>query len=540
MAISVNATTENKSVTEARNGVLQIQIWFNDPETAVETQLHSGTGFLINDNTVVTCQHVATGFSKEFYADWAHSTGRTAEEVKQKLELRVSVLRDVYIKATIKTASTEMDYAVLVLDESIKNRTPLSLRDSSTLSQTEEVHALGFPGELNDIATTNYYDPTDVTITSGNVNKISNMSFYTSSGNLYSNVNCVESSALVTGGNSGGPLVDANGNVVGINAVRSDTRNIAVSSKQLIDVLDALGIKYTSSNASSKPAVSDDANVDVEKVDTSKLSNLLATANEKEAENYTEASFKALKTAIKTANSAINSDSQIDIDNAVAELKAAINSLEKIETSSTDKYVLIGIIAAVAVIIIAFVIILIVALSKKNKAPVEMSSVPKAPAVASHSPNASIPPQARQSVTVPPVMSAPVQMPVSNATAVLNHGSGETTVLNQSAGETTVLSQTVNGGSLMRLSNNERIPINSADFTIGRERSKVDYCVGGNTNISRIHACFVVKDGKTYIVDNKAANGTFVNGIKARAGQEIELNNGDKILLADERFEFNK
>jgi len=49
-----------------------------------------------------------------------------------------------------------------------------------------------------------------------------------------------------------------------------------------------------------------------------------------------------------------------------------------------------------------------------------------------------------------------------------------------------------------------------------------------------------VRNDVTYIVDNNAANGTFVNGVKARAGQEIKLKSGDKILLADEKFEFIK
>ncbi len=542
MAINVSAASANKDVNDARNGVVQIQVWFVDPETTKNEALWTGTGFLINESTVVTCNHVVDVSDEEF-KNWLDDLNaetkvqRTVEQVKKLLEIRIMVLRDVYIKATVKKASAEMDYAILTLSETMKNRTPLKIRDSSNLEQTEEVFALGFPGDMSYFKETNYYDTEDVTITSGNVNKVDNMDFYTYDDNgkvtgHYKNVNCVESSALIAGGNSGGSLVDSNGCVVGINAAGNSTRNFAISSKQLIDVLDALGIKYTSAD-SSVPVIGDGTESGVEKLDTSKLSALLATANDKESAEYTEESFKALKDAIKSANSALTSDSQIDIDNAVADLQDAIDALEEKGTSAVDKYALIGIIAVVAVIIIGVVVVLIIVLSKKNKTPVAAPQTPKAVAPVVAKPATPVTPAA-------PVAPAPVQAPVSNETTVLNQGAGETTVLNQGAGETTVLSQVVNGGSLTRSSNNERIPINSADFTIGRERSKVDYCVGGNTNISRIHARFVVKDGKTYIVDNKAANGTFVNGVKARAGQEIELNNGDKILLADEKFEFNK
>lgn len=535
MAITANAATVNQAVTNAKNGVVQIQVWFSDTEAAVEHYLHSGTGFLINENTVVTCQHVATGFPDSWYVEWAQATNaalggnRTAAQVKENLELRISVYRDVYVKATVKKASTEMDYAVLTLNETINNRTPLKLRDSSKLGQTEEVFALGFPADIASLEDANHYDADDVTITSGNVNKVGNMSFTTVEGGIYDSVNCVESSALITGGNSGGPLVDADGNVVGINAAGNDTRNIAISSKQLIDVLDALGIHYTPAPDPNNPdpptptPTPDD-------LDTDELSDLIAEAEEKNAQDYTDESYKALKDALKTAKSALFATSQNEIDNAVTELEDAIDALEEYEAESAlNDYVMIGIIALVAIVIIAVVIVLVVVLGKKKSNPQVAAPATPAPV-----PTPTPAPAVKSATPAKPVA------PATSETTVLNQSAGETTVLSQGAGETTVLSQNINGGTLVRSNNNERIPICSAEFTVGRERSNVDYCVGGNTNISRVHARFVVRDGATYIVDNKAANGTFVNGVKARAGQEIELKDGDKILLADEKFEYKK
>ncbi len=550
MAFTANAVNVNQAVTDAKAGVVQIQVWFSDADAAVDYYLHSGTGFLINDNTVVTCQHVATGFPDSWYVDWARITNealggnRTAAQVKENLELRVSIYRDVYVKATVKTASTEMDYAVLSLDDTIHNRTPLKLRDSNDLRQTEAVFALGFPGDITNLDAANYFDADDVTITSGHVNKVGNMSFMTVEGGVYDSVNCVESSALITGGNSGGPLVDAEGNVVGINAVASDTRNIAVSSKQLIEVLTALGISYTSAGEKTEPDIPVDVTAenvtDEVTVNTSALSDLIAGAKEKDAKDYTEESFEAFEKVLRAAETALASGSQAEVDSATANLEDAIDALEASKSDSSFGLIGIIILVVVLVVILLAVIILIVVISKKKKA----QSAPAAPATpaARPAPAPVYRPAPAPSYSPAPAPQARPAAPSRPATPTrpTAPGAWETTVLDQGAGETTVLSQNANGGCLIRISNNERIQISSEEFSIGRDSNSVDYCVSGNSNISRVHARFVVRHGTTYIVDNKAANGTFVNGVKARAGQEIELKNGDKVLLADEKFEYRK
>ena len=149
----------NEKVNAAKSGVVQIQVWFNDTQTAQEYYLQYGSGFLINDTTVVTCAHVVQSFPQDFYVQWANTTNaefglkRTADDIKGLIELRVSVYRDVFVKATVKQASDQMDYAILTLDQPITGRDALELRDTATLQQTEEVFALGYPGDLDDLST---------------------------------------------------------------------------------------------------------------------------------------------------------------------------------------------------------------------------------------------------------------------------------------------------------------------------------------------------------------------------------------------------
>lgn len=180
----------------------------------------------------------------------------------------------------------------------------------------------------------------------------------------------------------------------------------------------------------------------------------------------------------------------------------------------------------------AVVVIVVLSGNKKKNKPEEFTDSVPVPAFSTTAEPKQIPVNATAGTTVAPAG--------SNETTVLSADGGETTVLSGDGSETTVLSKQVDGGKLIRLSNNENIPITYSGFTIGKNRREVDYCIGDNTNISRNHAKFIVRDGVTYIVDNKSTNGTFVNNSTVRPGDEIALNDGDMIMLADEKFEFKK
>ena len=123
---------------------------------------------------------------------------------------------------------------------------------------------------------------------------------------------------------------------------------------------------------------------------------------------------------------------------------------------------------------------------------------------------------------------------------------GPTTVLGGTEdGKTAVLSdipaygaESVKKPVLIRVRNNERIPIDKPYFRIGKEKSYVDYFIGDNSYISRGHASIITKDGHYYIVDNNSRNHTYVNGNPITSSTEVEIRNGDTIKLANEEFEF--
>lgn len=121
---------------------------------------------------------------------------------------------------------------------------------------------------------------------------------------------------------------------------------------------------------------------------------------------------------------------------------------------------------------------------------------------------------------------------------------GETTVLGGGAiGETTVLTAAQNPNKmiaphLIRKKNNEKISLNKPVFRVGKERSYVDYFIGDNTAISRSHANFITREGEYFVVDTNSTNHTFVNGTMINSNEEIKINHGDTIRLANEDFDF--
>ena len=204
---------------------------------------------------------------------------------------------------------------------------------------------------------------------------------------------------------------------------------------------------------------------------------------------------------------------------------------EPIQESGPNIWLIVGIVIAVIVLVVIIIVAIVASGSKKKTQPVMSPSPMPMP---SPSPMATPTP-------VPQPAPSPARPPMPTPPS-FDTGAGETSVLGVGAGETSVLG----GGSsqppatLIRKKNGESISITKPSFSIGKERSKVDFCVPDNNSVSRSHANIVCKGGVYYIIDNNSTNFTFVNGNKISPRQEVKLNSGDKIKLADEEFEFRQ
>lgn len=94
--------------------------------------------------------------------------------------------------------------------------------------------------------------------------------------------------------------------------------------------------------------------------------------------------------------------------------------------------------------------------------------------------------------------------------------------------------------SLTRQVTGEKIELGKPSFVLGKNPEKSDYAVADNTNISRVHAVIITRNGRYYVMDQNSTNGTFINGRIIKAGQETEILPGDCLMLANEEFIFNE
>src|SRR5216684_3018222 len=141
-----------------------------------------GSGFVVDTSGhIVTNQHVvdgATSITVRF------KDGKTA-------------------KATLVGTDPSTDIAVIKVNVAASELHPLTLGTSSTIEPGQDVIAIGSPFGLTETMTSGIVSAIDRTIQAPN---------------NYSIAGAIQTDAPINHGNSGGPLLDTSGNVVGVNA----------------------------------------------------------------------------------------------------------------------------------------------------------------------------------------------------------------------------------------------------------------------------------------------------------------------------------
>jgi putative serine protease PepD len=174
--------TANEIYRRTRNGVVDIKVRSAGGQSA------EGSGFVLDaKGQIATNQHVVDGARS---IEVAFADGRKAA-------------------ATVVGADASTDVAVVKVDPAKVTLDPLTLADSAGVQIGDGVVAIGSPFGLAGTLTTGVVSALHRTIKSPNG--------FTISG-------AIQTDAAINHGNSGGPLLDAQGRVVGINAqIESDS-----------------------------------------------------------------------------------------------------------------------------------------------------------------------------------------------------------------------------------------------------------------------------------------------------------------------------
>jgi len=592
--VHFTASADADAVNEVKKSIMVVQYSYNSPKNG-KIVLFRGTGFLINENHLLTCWHTfdkntftnVTGLEDLFdpedlyYFDggwYVDIEGLVkfyeGKNYNKKYFVREAVVSgDVTIELDVRKESQDSDFSILKLKEPINAsvKVPAALGDSDEgpdkTFTTQEVYALGFPGTVSQVQNNNTYTSADVTVTDGKISKVTSISFWDYVGNA-AQTPVLQHGAKLTPGNSGGPLVNESGAVLGINRFVVTNGQIpenysySVSINQIKDILIALNIDFTDGTGTT-PVVGDDDDDDDDDITTVAPEDPVVTepavdptANKAElnarigeaegkvndANSYTDSSLSNLNTALANAKAVADKDDadQTEVDASAIALKAAIDGLEVNTTFFTNTTIII--IAVVLVVLIAVILIIVVASKGKKQPqpavaggmPPQFTPPPQQPAPPQYAPPAApqAPPTPPQAPYAPPAAPRPPMPPAPP----VNDGAGETSLLNEGAGETSVLGGGA-AGALVSTKNGQRVALNRSEFTIGKERRKVDFVID-NSSVSRAHAKIRVRGGEFFILDLGSTNGTYLNGAKLAPNQETKLNGGDKVKISDEEFEF--
>ena len=209
-----------------------IMITTGAPDADGKMSYWRGTGFFIgaegeNPQYIVTNCHVVEEF---ILAGKALGGG----------ELHVLFDKDDEAEAYLVDYDAEKDIAVLRLAEATEKRIPLPLKTPQESALGSEAYAVGYPLAADiTVQAVNSFSQKDATVTTGSISR-----FLTESG---TGRNLIQTDAALGGGNSGGPLIDSSGAVIGINTAGSklDTNLFyAVSVSEVLPLLDKNSIPY--------------------------------------------------------------------------------------------------------------------------------------------------------------------------------------------------------------------------------------------------------------------------------------------------------
>lgn len=158
---------------------------------------------------------------------------------QRKVEVCYSAAENKFVSAEIFVKNIEKDIAVLRLPTPTTERKAMVICPTNKVNMGDNFAALGFPPTSVMVSDFVKFDKSDIRITTGSISNIKR-------------INSVEYYLInieISGGNSGGPLVNSKGEVIGINSMGTkigDVKtNYAITIDELLSIIDRDKIPYT-------------------------------------------------------------------------------------------------------------------------------------------------------------------------------------------------------------------------------------------------------------------------------------------------------
>ncbi len=201
LVVSEDEASIIEMVENAQKGVVSIaisQLSLSKDQGVVTSDSNIGTGFIVDaTGWIITNQHVVSSTTADYKVVTSDGNQYDVTEIAR---------------------DDGNDIAILKIDA--KDLTVLSLGNSDNLAVGQDVVAIGTPlGEYSGSVTKGIISGLDRTVTASS-------SWYGGTSKTYEGV--VQTDAAVNPGNSGGPLLNSQGEVIGVNfATTSDADNIS-------------------------------------------------------------------------------------------------------------------------------------------------------------------------------------------------------------------------------------------------------------------------------------------------------------------------
>ena len=520
-AIEVDEIKENKT------SVLQVVVIYTDDE-GKEHPVQGGSGFLIGEiecgvEYVITAKEVTSVPN-----DVAEQVIETYAEDKEIFDLdytvKAVIRRDVMVNMQLVAESDEMGFAIWRLSQPLYGREPLILCDSDVSNfMGQSALALGFSTAPNLEGETIYYTMDEMVSQSG---------VFIGDGSE-GNIKLLYHDIVPTVGMIGGPILNEAGDVVAINQSKEGQNGYySLQITEVLPILEAMGIPYTTTGEM-------DAKIQAELdaiVHKEELQHKIDEVEALDSSLYRKDSYEFLieiLTEAKTVND--NEEStQEEVDATLESLNAAYVDLE-MKTPTWIILVVIG--SAVLVLAIAISIVIIRTKPKRElmkKQRIEEMTITQAAPVFEE--------KTAQKDSYKKLVN-------QNSNHFEEKEYVKPVVIEETYGETTVFVQDDDSmelpsndkrqkAYLIRKRTGEKIMITEREFVLGKDASQTDYCITGNSAVSRSHAVIICRDSEYEVSDKNATNGTYVNNIKVAPFQKASIKDGDILKLADEDFEF--